>query len=381
MKKWLTGLFLFCLVLYNGGAALAEEILETAVGGTSARAAYIMDLRTGRTLFSWNEQERLPEASTTKVMTALLALEYGRLDEMVTTSRNAYGVPGTSIYLSLGEQLTLEHMLYGLMLASGNDAAVAIAEHVGGSLEGFLDQMNARALAMGLTNTHFTTPHGLPASDHYTSAYDLTQIAAQAMRFPFFRELVSTQRAGIPWPGREYDRVLRNKNSLLSTYAGATGIKTGFTRAAGRCLVFGAKRGDLELIGVVLNCANWFDEAARLMDRCFENYTVLEMLSDGDRVRSVPLTGGSSPTLSVKVQGNLSAPFALNETPRVTLILPASVKAPVERDTQLGWVQLYVGDTLVDQRPLVAAEDEASRSLKGAFQRILERWLLLSPTA
>ena len=153
MKKWLTGLFLFCLFLYNGGAAPAEEILEADAAGSSARAAYVMDLRTGRPLFSWNAEERLPEASTTKVMTALLALEYGRLNETVTTSRNAYGVPGTSIYLSLGEQLTLEQMLYGLMLASGNDAAVAIAEHVGGTLEGFLDQMNARAQALGLTNT------------------------------------------------------------------------------------------------------------------------------------------------------------------------------------------------------------------------------------
>lgn len=381
MKKWLTGLFLFCLFLYNGGAAFAEEIRETAWGGSSARAAYIMDLRTGRTLFAWNARERLPMASTTKVMTALLALEYGRLSEMVTTSRNAYGVPGTSIYLSQGEQLSLEQMLYGLMLASGNDAAVAIAEHVGGSLEGFLDLMNARARDMGLTNTHFATPHGLPASDHYTTASDLAQIARQAMRFPFFRELVSTQRAAIPWPGREYDRILRNKNSLLASYDGATGIKTGFTRAAGRCLVFGAKRGDLELLGVVLNCSNWFDEAARLMDRCFENYAVLEMLSDGDRVRSVALEGGDAPTLAVKVDGALSGPFALNETPVVSIVLPASVQAPVQRDTPLGWVQLYAGETLVDQRPLLAAEDAPSRTLRGAFRRILERWLLLPPPA
>lgn len=381
MKKWLTGLFLFCLFLYNGSVAPAEEALETAGNGTSARAAYVMDLRTGRPLFAWNEEERLPEASTTKVMTALLALEYGRLDEMVTTSRNAYGVPGTSIYLSLDEQLTLEQMLYGLMLASGNDAAVAIAEHVGGTLEDFLDRMNDRAQEMDLTNTHFTTPHGLPASDHYTTAFDLAHIAAQAMRFPFFRELVSTQRASIPWPSREYDRVLKNKNSLLSTYAGATGIKTGFTRAAGRCLVFGAKRGELELVGVVLNCSNWFDEAARLMDMCFENYTVLEMLSDGDSVRSVPLEGGASPTLSVKVEGDLSAPFALNETPRVTIVLPTSVKAPVDMDTHLGWVQLYAGNTLVDQRRLLAAEDAPGRSLESAFQRIVERWLLLPPVA
>ena len=381
MKKWLTGLFLFCLFLYNREAALAEEALEAALAGTSARAAYVMDLRTGRTLFAWNEEERLPEASTTKVMTALLALEYGQLNEIVTTSRNAFGVPGTSIYLSLGEQLTLEQMLYGLMLASGNDAAVAIAEHVGGTLEGFLNQMNARAQAMGLTNTRFTTPHGLPASDHYTTAYDLAHITAQAMRFPFFRELVSTQRASIPWPGREYDRILRNKNRLLSDYEGATGVKTGFTRAAGRCLVFGAKRGDLELVGVVLNCSDWFDEAARLMDRCFANYTLLEMLSDGDRVRAVPLEGGASPTLSVKVEGDLSAPFALNETPRVTIVLPVSVKAPVEVNTQLGWVQLYAGDALVDQRPLLAAEDAPTRSLEGAFERIWKRWLLLPPLA
>ncbi|HML45359.1 MAG TPA: hypothetical protein PKE04_01255, partial [Clostridia bacterium] len=130
-----------------------------------------------------------------------------------------------------------------------------------------------------------------------------------------------------------------------------------------------------------LNCPDWFNEAARLMDRCFANYTVLEMLSDGDSVRSVTLEGGDSPTLSVKVEGNLSAPFALNETPRVAIVLPASVKAPVEQNTHLGWVQLYAGDALVDQRPLLAAEDAPSRSLQGAFQRILGRWLLIPPAA
>jgi D-alanyl-D-alanine carboxypeptidase len=152
-------------------------------------------------------------------------------------------------------------MLLGLMLASGNDAAVAIAEHIAGTVDAFAAMMNARAKVIGAVNTHFVNPHGLPDDDHYTTAYDLALIAREAMGNESFRRLVSTSRATIPWEGRTYDRQLRNKNRLLTDYPGATGIKTGFTSKAGRCLVFGAARDGMELVGVVLGCSNWFDEA------------------------------------------------------------------------------------------------------------------------
>ena len=230
MKRIVAALFFFTVFLYNG-AAKAEPA-----------AAAVIEAETGRVLYAVNENVQLPMASTTKVMTALVAIENGQLSDLVTAGENAYGVPGTSIYLEKGESLTLEQLIYGLMLASGNDAAVAIAEHVGGSVGGFCALMNARAASLGCVNTHFVTPHGLPAADHYTTALDLCRIAQAAMEQPFFRRVVSTQRATIPWKNHPGDRVLNNKNRLLSTYPGALGIKTGYTKAAGRCLVFAAER-------------------------------------------------------------------------------------------------------------------------------------------
>ena len=275
-KRWAAGLFIALIFMYNHGGGLAQ-------GETSAKAACVMEMETGRVLFEYNARARLPMASTTKVMTALLAIENGDLSSEVTCSSNAFGVPGTSIYLAEGETLTLEQMLYGLMLASGNDAAVAIAEHIGGSVPQFVRMMNARAAELGAAGTHFSNPNGLPDDTHVTTAYDLARIARAAMGNEAFRRIVSTRSAQIPWAGRTYSRQLRNKNRLLETYPGATGVKTGFTSRAGRCLVFGASRDGMELVGVVLNCSDWFDEAARLMDACFETYTMARARADDGR--------------------------------------------------------------------------------------------------
>ncbi|GHU65664.1 serine-type D-Ala-D-Ala carboxypeptidase [Clostridia bacterium] len=371
-------LFVCVFMLYNGnGIALGEE-LQPAVALSSAKAAYVLELNTGRTLFSWNANEKLPMASTTKVMTALLALERGDLNSIVTASRNAYGIPGTSIYLQIGEQLTLHDMLQGLMLASGNDAAVAIAEYIGGSVEGFLTLMNERANQLGAYDTHFNSPNGLPTSDHYTTASDLARIARTAMRIPTFREIVSTQRATIPWLDHDYDRVLTNKNKLLSGYQGATGIKTGFTNAAGRCLVFGAKRGDMEIIGVVLNCSDWFDEAERLMDICFEQYTMTRMLSDGDAVKPLTVRGGIGNNVSLRIKGDLTAPLSKNESVNVRVDLPDALQAPVKAGDTVGYVRMFANDSLVAQQPIIATATVEARSYFGAVRQIINRWLLLS---
>lgn len=369
-KKSRVGVFILVALLYNAGihTALADT--------TAARAAYAMDLKTGRTLFAVNENESMPMASTTKVMTALVALENGNLDDMVETSVNAYGMSGTSIYLGLGESLTLEQMLYGLMLASGNDAAVAIAEHIGGSVDGFAAMMNERAVTLGATGTHFINPNGLPVAGHVTTAQDLAKIAAEAMGNPTFREIVSTERASIPWEGREYMRVLKNKNALLSSYEGATGIKTGYTKAAGRCLVFGARRGEMEIVGVVLNCPDWFAEAARIMDECFASYTWVQMLADGEQVGEVLVEDGELESVPVVVRGSLSGPVREDEWPKVELDIPETVRAPLPAGAQVGWAILRVGEEELDRRPLVLAE--SAREEPGALLRWLRRWPLLA---
>lgn len=370
MSKWVLGLFICCLFLYNSTGADAED--------PGAKAACVLELHSGRVLYEYNADAPLPMASTTKVMTALVALERTRLSDPVTCSESAYGVPGTSIYLGVGETLTMEEMLQGLLLASGNDAATAIAEHIGGSTEGFADIMNARALELGALHTHFANPHGLPNSEHYTSARDLALIACEAMRQPMFRQIVSTQRASIPWAGREYNRQLRNKNRLLADYPGATGIKTGYTRAAGRCLVFGAERDGLEIVGVVLGSPNWFDVAQGLMDRAFDEYTQITLLEAGESLRYVPVAKGLYDGVEAVLRAPLSAPLGQQESPVLEVDLPDSLTAPIPADQYLGTVRLTAGGKVLDQQLLYPAREVPAQSFWNQLLRVMRKWCLLS---
>ena len=341
---------------------------------TCARSAILMERHTGRVLFSHNIGEALPMASTTKVMTALMAIEYGHLDEVVTVGRNAYGVPGTSIYLDLGEQIPLRDLLYGLMLASGNDAAVAIAEHISGDTASFCQQMTQRAAELGCTDTVFVNPNGLPVSGHHTTAKDLALIAREAMSHTLFREIVSTQRASIPWAGRSYSRILNNKNRLLSTYAGATGIKTGYTKAAGRCLVFGAERGGLEVIGVVLNCSDWFNEAARLMDLGFERYEMFEMFSEGETVRHLPVLNGQQQTACIAAAKALRAPVWKGTVPDVEVNLPDTIEAGTGAGTAVGEARLIEDGVVLASTPLIVSETIPQRDYAFELERVLRSW-------
>lgn len=366
---------LFCLALavvigwLLPSAASAEEV------GTSAAACVIIDAESGRILLSHNAESPLPMASTTKVMTALLAIEGGNLDAPVTCSRSAFGVPGTSIYLAEGETLTLREMLYGLMLASGNDAATAIAEHIGGTAEEFCRMMTARARELGCTNTVFLTPHGLPCEGHYTTAHDLALIAREAMRYPVFREIVGTSRATIPWEGRNYDRVLNNKNKLLTTYEGATGIKTGYTKKAGRCLVFGAERNGMEIIGAVLNCPDWFNEAARLMDLAFERYEAVTMLTAGDLTATLPVSYSDGHTVDAILSTDLTGIAAKGTLPQVEIDLPDTLQAPVYAGQIIGTARLTAGGIIITEVPIIAATDIARDDFPARWLMYWQNWL------
>ena len=356
--------------MYNQYGALSE-------GGSSARAGCILDMNTGRVLFEQNMHERLPMASTTKVITALLAIENGSLTQEVTCSPNAFGVPGTSIYLAQGETLTLEEMLLGLMLSSGNDAAVAIAEHIGGSVEGFAQMMNERAKEIGAMNTHFVNPHGLPDDQHYTTAYDLSLIAREAMKNSVFRRIVSTQRATISWEGRTYNRQLKNKNALLSDYEGATGIKTGYTSKAGRCLVVGAQRGGLEVVGSVLFCSDWFDEAARLMDGCFEQYEMTHMLGPLESAGHLPVHGGTKESVGMCLMEELRLPLAQGEAAQVILEVPYSVDAPVNPGMHLGKARLVLDGQVLSSSEIVASERVDAAGIRHNISRVMDGWLMI----
>ena len=355
--------------MYNHVGGLAQD-------ETSARAACVLEQETGRVLFDSDMHARLPMASTTKVMTALLAIERGGLQDAVVCSARAFGVPGTSIYLQEGETLTLEEMLLGLMLASGNDAAVAIAEHIGGTVDAFVAMMNARAVQIGAVNTHFANPHGLPDDSHYTTAYDLALIAREAMANDTFRRIVSTERASIAWEGRTYGRQLHNKNRLLSSYPGATGVKTGFTSKAGRCLVFGARREGMELVGAVLGCGDWFDEAERLMDGCYDTYAMARVLGPTISAGRIAVADGEADSCGICVMEDMRVPLASGESAQVVLDMPRQVTAPVYPGMHLGTARLVVGGDVYGTGEIVASERVDADGIRLDVRRIAAHWML-----
>lgn len=359
-------------------ALLLPAVAQAREVDTSAAACIVVDERSGRVLLSHQADKPLPMASTTKIMTALLALEHGDLTAPVTCSDAAFGVPGTSIYLDRGETLTLEHMLYGLMLASGNDAAVAIAEHVSGSTEAFCRLMTQRAAELGCRSTVFLTPHGLPCEGHHTTAHDLALIAREAMKHPFFRTLVSTTRATIPWEGRTYDRVLNNKNRLLTTYPGATGIKTGYTRAAGRCLVFGAERNGMRIIGVVLNCSDWFNEAARLMNVAFAEWESATLLRQGEGLRTLPVDASGERTVRAVLACDLQGLVPTGALPGIEIDLPQRLEAPIAAGQKLGEVRMvHQGETYA-RADLIADTSVPRDDFAARWQQFVAGWPLLA---
>lgn len=265
MKK-IAALLIFSLLIMQN--AIAVDL--------SARAAVLIDGKSGKVLFEKNKDERLPMASTTKIMTGLLACESKKMKKVVTVSPVASGTEGSSLWLEPEEKQTLENLTYGLMLRSGNDAAVAIAEYLGGSTEAFALMMNERAKKIGVQNTGFQNPNGLDAEGHFTTAYDLALISREAMKNKKFRKIVSTKSKTIPWESSEWDRSLTNHNKMLWRYEGCNGIKTGFTKKSGRCLVTSAKRGKTELICVTLNAPDDWNDHTKMLDYGFETLGVTE---------------------------------------------------------------------------------------------------------
>ena len=360
---------LFLILLMAFTPACASEALSVA-----AKGAVLIDGESGRVLFAQNENEMLPMASCTKVMTALLALENASLSEKVTAGKNAHGVEGTSIYLSEGETLSMEQMLYGLMLRSGNDAAVAIAEHVGGSVSGFAEMMNARAKALD-ADAQFKNPHGLHAEGHKTSALGLARIMREALKNPDFRTITATKKKIIPWVGNEYSRVLENKNRLLSSYEGATGGKTGYTSKAGRCLVFSAKRDGMELIGAVLNCYTWFDTAAVMLDYGFDHFRMERAMERGATAAVLNVKDGALATVDAICAESLAGAVEIGSKPEVRVQAKA-LTAPIRKGDRVGTAQLICNGRIIDECALTAAHDVKPWNIASAFKTLLRNWVL-----
>ncbi|AZK47137.1 D-alanyl-D-alanine carboxypeptidase family protein [Paenibacillus lentus] len=286
-----TGMMVISLLLTAGSSVGAVENNKPRPPSMNARAASLIDVKSGRILYSHHGDVEMPVASLTKIMTAIVAIEHGKLDEMVSVSKNAYRKEGSSIYLELGEEMTLENMLYGLMLRSGNDAATAIAEHVGGSEEGFVHLMNEKVKMLGLKHTQFRNPHGLDAKGHYSSANDLAVITAYSLQNPVFKEIVKTPSKKAPNPNNPWDYKWDNKNKMLRLYEGADGVKTGYTKTARRCLVSSASRAGQQLAVVTLNDGDDWNDHAKLLDYGFAYYPLKEIIEEGQPVQNEFVTG------------------------------------------------------------------------------------------
>lgn len=283
------------LVLLAGAAlhpSSANADVKVSPIGTHARAAALIDVESGRLLYTKNGDERMLIASLTKIMTAIVAIENAKLTDKVKVSTRAAGKEGSSIYLRAGEEMKLEDMLYGLMLRSGNDAATAIAEHVGGSIEGFVKLMNEKAEWIGLRNTRFMNPSGLDQDGHYSTANDLAKLTAYALHDPTFATIVKTKMKKAPNPNEPWDYQWSNKNKMLSMYEGADGVKTGYTKAAKRCLVSSATRDGQQLAAVTINDGDDWADHRSMFDWGFKHYSTTVIAKQGQPIQGYPLAVG-----------------------------------------------------------------------------------------
>jgi len=306
-----------------------------------------MDAQTGRVYFEKDADSRSLIASTTKIMTALVVCRQCNVLDRVQIPKEAVGIEGSSMYLREGEVLTVQELLYGLMLHSGNDAAVALAIYCGGTVEGFVGLMNDQAQRLGLENTHFENPHGLDSPEHYSTARDLAVLAAYAMEDPIFSKTVATKtvRAG--------QRSLQNHNKLLWRLEGADGVKTGFTKAAGRILVSSAARNGRRVICVTINDGNDWVDHATLLENAFSRYTLRQIVSEGDFIGTVEVAGGQAQRVQLLADDDFSYPLADGEEPQILLSGPGFAYAPVVQGKRAGTAYVCIGDSCIGKIDVV----------------------------
>lgn len=359
------------LIRLAAAALAAAAVLScsaAAAPGISARSAIVLDAASGRVLYEKDADRKSLIASTTKIMTGLLAVEAGNLEEPFEIPPEAVGIEGSSLYLREGEVLTREQLLYGMMLRSGNDAAAALAIATAGSVEDFVAQMNERAAELGLSATHFANPNGLDDEDNYSTARDLALLARAAMENETFAKVVGSKQY------RFGNRVLVNHNKLLWRYEGASGVKTGYTRAAGRLLVSAAERDGQRLIAVTVDApSDWADHKA-LLDYGYTACPRTVLIPAGARIGASRVVGGKALLAQCLLTEDLACPLFPGEEPELRLNLPEFVYAPVVTAEKAGTVQAVlngevVAEALLRWRSEVPAQDGP----KGFWERLFRK--------
>ena len=349
-RKFCTTFFALLLTVCMAGQAGAIH--------TSAASAVLIEQKSGRVLYEQSADDERLIASITKIMTALVALEHGQLQKTYTVTE-ADLAEGSSMYLKPGESLLLEELLYGLMLVSGNDAALAVAHCVSGELEDFVELMNETAGELGMTHSHFANPNGLDAQGHYSSARDMAVLTAHALNNQDFKRIVSTASVTIG------ERYLANHNKLLRLCEGCIGVKTGFTKAAGRTLVSAAAREGMTLVCVTLNDGDDWNDHMALLDHGFANYRMEVAVPAGRFLSSTMVRGGTVAQVPLMAAEDLSYPLTGDESLTVVARAPVSVPAPVVPGQVIGQVCAYLDGVEVAAADMVAAAPSARREAFG----------------
>jgi D-alanyl-D-alanine carboxypeptidase (penicillin-binding protein 5/6) len=370
--------FLFIFIITSG-------IFPKNAFAISARSAVVLDAASGRVLYSHNSNEKRGMASTTKIMTALCALEYGDTEKTITISPTASGIEGSSMYLAKGEKIKFIDLIYGLMLVSGNDAATAIAENVSGSVEKFAELMNEKATEIGALNTNFTNPHGLSDENHYTTAHDLAKITAYAMKNPVFCEIVSTKSKKLPQNEGGYPRHLVNHNKFLSMYESCIGVKTGFTKATGRCLVTAAEKNGMRLICATLNAPDDWSDHKTLLDNAFAEFSPYKIKNSDETITTANVKKGTSDQVELTVLNDIYIPIRQGEESLLKVSAEAfeDLSAPILQGDVLGTLTIKISGEECGKFPLVAKSDvevkkvvfKASYSFSTSLKKIFYAWL------
>ena len=318
---------------------------DDALPNVTATAAIVIEASTGHVLYERNPDQRMFPASTTKMMTLITALESNKLDEIVTVGTGAYRAEGSTLWLDVGEKIPLGELLYGMMLISGNDGAIAIAEHCGGNVADFAARMTQRAHDLGAVNTNFTNANGLPDPNHYTTARDLAIMAKHGFSLPHFEEICSAKEVSFGWIHDDV-KLLRNENQMLWLYRGANGIKTGYTDAAGRCLVTAAKQNGVQLIAVVLDSLYIWNDSIFLLDYGFGRVSSQTLIESGQVVKTLPIVSGRRKSMQVKTAGEIIMPVFAGDDNAYDIVydLPDELTAPITSGETIGKIKVVLPD-------------------------------------
>lgn len=383
MKKFML-IFLFTIItnIIYSNIVYGSDTDQTILPKVEAKGAILMDHKTGRVLWEKNATEPLAMASTTKIMTAIVALENADVNDIVKVSQRAALSPKVKMNLSKGEEIKLEYLLYALMLQSFNDSAVAIAEHVSGSVEEFCKLMTNKAKEIGAYNTSFETPSGLDGENHYSTAYDMALIARYALENEEFVNIITTKDINVSSNKREYS--LNNKNKLLNEVQGAKGVKTGFTGQAGHCFVGAVERDGMQLISVVLG-SGWGDkgksqkwvDTKEIMSYGFKEFNYKEIVIPNDIAENIKVNRSKTSDLDVFYNEGLVLPLSNNEFNNVEIIIeaPTEVMAPVSKGDKIGVAKIYIDSKLEKEIDLIVNEDATRHDLKTSIEKILNNWL------